>query len=74
MCASRNAEAGEGEEEEEEEEGLPRRLEISGRGFNLFKALRPIFRALVACRSGGWTLSALVPGSDATGRVSKPPA
>ena len=54
------------------EERLPRRPEISGRGFNLFNALRPIFRARDACRSGGQTLSALVPGSDASRRVSKP--
>ena len=42
-----------------------------GRGINLFKDFRPIFRALVACRSGGPNLSALMPRSDATGRVAK---
>ena len=42
-----------------------------GRGINLFKDFRPIFRALVACRSGGPNLSALMPRSDATRRVAK---
>ena len=42
-----------------------------GRGINLFKDFRPIFRALVACRSGGPNLSALMPRSDATRRVPK---
>ncbi len=42
-----------------------------GRGINLFKDFRPIFRALVACRSGGPNLSALVPRRDATRRVAK---
>ena len=35
-------------------EGVP--LAISGRGFNLFKALRRNLRAIVVCRGGGASL------------------
>ena len=42
-----------------------------GRGINLLR-LPPDFRALVACRSGGPNLSALMPRSDAARRVPKP--
>ena len=53
------------------EERRPTAVAIPGAEFNLFKAFRPIFRALVACRSGGPNLFALMPRSDAKRRVSK---
>ncbi len=49
----------------------PTAVAIPGAESNLFKDFRPIFRALVACRSGGPNLSALMPRSDATRRVAK---
>ncbi len=42
-----------------------------GRGINLFKGLRRIFRAIVGRRGGGRTLTALMLRSDAKRRVSK---